>query len=497
MYNDTKFCVKTRNGVTDSFISDSGVLQGCNLSPTLSNIFQNDLHETFIGEMDSLCLNDTEINALSWADDLIIMSSSRAGLQRRLNKLESYCWKWGLSVNTLKTKVMVMEKGFSKEIRDNLTLLGDNLEYVRHFKYLGIIVNYDGSFKRTIADRIEKATKCIHSIRNAISNHTNISCRLAESIFEKQISPILLYGCPLWSLPQVNNTIYIYKALSDGGSKHISEIVNNISSRTLSYDIRIYKAKNMASIRFETNEDKCHFLSCIHKKPISFNVIDPDNFTVDIDKVQAKFMKFVLGVSKFTSNTAVFNELGIIPILNKAKRLTLMYYHRLENEIFHDNYPLLFAAYQDMKTYNHSWLENVRVAFSSMGMGHLYTRSNIMSKSVFKLRIKTRLQDIAIQQNRELLSDKPYLTDLVALLKGSQYRKQKYIELIKSPSHRAMYAKIRTNNTKLSGCPYNVVTKICDKCNTTCDFKHILLECSCSITHREKFYDNIAINYPN
>ena len=80
MYQGTNFCIKTDNGLTEYFESNSGVLQGCNLSPTLSNTFQNDLHESFDMDSDPLYLTSEDmITSLSWADDLILLSSSKEG----------------------------------------------------------------------------------------------------------------------------------------------------------------------------------------------------------------------------------------------------------------------------------------------------------------------------------------------------------------------------------------------------------------------------------
>ena len=44
MYQDTFYNVKTCCGFSQIFKSNSGVKQGCNLSPILANIYQNDLH---------------------------------------------------------------------------------------------------------------------------------------------------------------------------------------------------------------------------------------------------------------------------------------------------------------------------------------------------------------------------------------------------------------------------------------------------------------------
>ena len=46
-YETPQFCVKTMYGLSEYFSSTTGVKQGCILSPVLSNIFQNDLHECF------------------------------------------------------------------------------------------------------------------------------------------------------------------------------------------------------------------------------------------------------------------------------------------------------------------------------------------------------------------------------------------------------------------------------------------------------------------
>ena len=98
------YCVETDEGLTKYFDSNSGVLQGCNLSPTLSNIFQNDLHNIFKDNTNPVELtNDIKLNSISWADDLIMMSLSAEGLQNCLNELNKYCNKWGLSINVDKT----------------------------------------------------------------------------------------------------------------------------------------------------------------------------------------------------------------------------------------------------------------------------------------------------------------------------------------------------------------------------------------------------------
>ena len=105
MYSDTKYRVRIHDKI---FMATSGVKQGCTMSPILSNLYQNDLHDIFNDACDPVQLAEVSISSVSWADDLLLLSTSVNGLQRCLDLLHAYCYKWGLHVNTLKTKAMVL-----------------------------------------------------------------------------------------------------------------------------------------------------------------------------------------------------------------------------------------------------------------------------------------------------------------------------------------------------------------------------------------------------
>ena len=50
--------------------------------------------------------NIIETRCLKYTDDLVLMSTSKEGLQKCRNNLKSYCDKWKLEINTKKTKVV-------------------------------------------------------------------------------------------------------------------------------------------------------------------------------------------------------------------------------------------------------------------------------------------------------------------------------------------------------------------------------------------------------
>ena len=78
MFANTGYRVRVSDHLSPRFIASLGVKRGCCLSPMLSNIFQNDLHDIFkTGNCDPVMLGDMNLNSLSWADDLMIYRPSQ------------------------------------------------------------------------------------------------------------------------------------------------------------------------------------------------------------------------------------------------------------------------------------------------------------------------------------------------------------------------------------------------------------------------------------
>ncbi|XP_016350301.1 uncharacterized protein LOC107695035 [Sinocyclocheilus anshuiensis] len=117
-----------------------GVRQGCSLSPTLFNIYINQLANALEhAPIQGLTLHDTEIKCLLYADDLVLLSPTKEGLQDSLNLLEDYCQTWALTVNLQKTKVMIFQKrSRSQGLTHTFTLSHRTIETTKTYTYLGL-----------------------------------------------------------------------------------------------------------------------------------------------------------------------------------------------------------------------------------------------------------------------------------------------------------------------------------------------------------------------
>ena len=105
-YSETISAVKYQNLHSEYFSTSRGVKQGDSLSPTLFNLFINDIDKEFMNrENHPLELINSKVGCLLFADDLLILSESKEGLQNSINNLSKYCYNWQLTINVKKLRL--------------------------------------------------------------------------------------------------------------------------------------------------------------------------------------------------------------------------------------------------------------------------------------------------------------------------------------------------------------------------------------------------------
>ena len=119
MYVNTTTRIKFTNGLSTAFTSERGVKQGDVLSPTLFNIFIDDVVKDLInGNCDPVRIGGLSVNCLLYADDIVLLSESKTGLQTSLNCLGTYCSNWKLQVNVQKSKVIVFNSNGKSHLNE-------------------------------------------------------------------------------------------------------------------------------------------------------------------------------------------------------------------------------------------------------------------------------------------------------------------------------------------------------------------------------------------
>ena len=163
------------------------------------------------------------------------------------------------------------------------------------------------------------------------------------------------------------------------------------------------------------------------------------------EKVHTKFLKTILGVSKYTENSLVFGELGRYPISYKCLSLCAKYWHRMATG--NSSNHLLSCAYQSEIDYNSNWIQRTQYILNINGLGYLWENPNLVSGAILYQKLKLRLTDQFIQSWFNTLASTDSLS-VINTLKRT-YGFSDYLTRVHSPQVRNTFTKLRFNERLL------------------------------------------------
>lgn len=246
MYSKNEMSVKVGNVLTPSFSSLVGVRQGDVLSPNLFKLFINDLPPRFEPSPDAVDINGCRIDCLMYADDIIVLSNTKKGLQNRLDILHTYCIDWCLDVNLSKTKVLIFLNKPGKFLKESLYLDKEAIECVNRYKYLGIVFTSSGLFQQGKEELFKKSLKAKFKLQKSMSA-CNPSIDTAIHLYDHTIKPILLYCSEIWGSFKINSAAckkksdYLFELI------YINDYLEKSHFRYLKYFLGVNKkAPNLA-----------------------------------------------------------------------------------------------------------------------------------------------------------------------------------------------------------------------------------------------------------
>ena len=199
MYSKIKLNVRGGNN-QDYFVSNCGLLQGESTSPLLFSLFISDFEESFSNQDIGINVLDTLIKVLMFADDTAIFSLTSKGLQAGLENLSRYCNKWGITVSTKKTKVVVFRKGGRLKKNEKWNYEGKNIEVLSSFKYLGCTISVKNSFSKCIDELASSGRRALFCLKKCVSQNNEMLPSMQIQLFHTMVLPILSYGCEVWGL---------------------------------------------------------------------------------------------------------------------------------------------------------------------------------------------------------------------------------------------------------------------------------------------------------
>jgi hypothetical protein len=427
MYSRLQACICLPNGLSLPFPSLVGLKQGCNLSPMLFNLFVNDFIDNFNYEKcDSPLLENLKVGCLFYADDLVLISESKEGLQESLNDLHNFTKQWHLEINTIKTKCLVFSRGRKKDIPDTFTLGEILLTQCDSYCYLGVIFTRSGSMKTAAQALIDKAYSAMFSILRNINKHRTVRIELLLDLFDKMVLPIALYNSEVWG----TNLI-------------------------------------------PTNPRNNEFFSDKYLAKLSLQIL------------QNKFVKMALGLPPKASNWATLSEVGRYPVVIKAFIAMIKYLFHLDSSPS----VILSAALTtniglSRGGYN-CWFKGIQRILKFCSLDYLLYTSDAREIGCQLKSLKKRFEALFLEhwKKERVNFQKDSKLELFTTLKENFGISDYLSERIIFP-HRSALTKMRISAHKYpieTGRYFGITReeRLCPfGCNTIGDEQHYLLQCS-------------------
>ena len=196
-YENCECAVEDQGEICNWFSIKTGVKQGCNMSGFLFLIIMDWIMKRSVGQGENgiRWKFNSKLDDLDFADDIVLLSSTRQHMQSKTTKVDLEAKRVGLKISMDKTKIMKINSKSNVGIKIN----GSNVEETEEFTYLGAKLCKEGGGMRDLRNRISKARGAFIKLKKIWSSKS-ITRRTKIKLYKTLVVPVLLYGCETWKM---------------------------------------------------------------------------------------------------------------------------------------------------------------------------------------------------------------------------------------------------------------------------------------------------------
>ena len=448
MYKKVSSQVRVRNNFTVPIIPKCGLRQGDVLSPLLFNLYIHDIVNIFDDSCEPPTLENFVVNCLMYADDMVLLSTTKSGLQNSIDKFSIYCNKWKLNVNLNKTKIVKFCKRQNSEVAE-WHWNGNKIEVTDSYSYLGTVMSGNTKYQKARENIKNKALKAVFSLIKC-SQGSDMPVKIGLDLFDKLVKPVMLYGSEFCILPD---------------------------------NVKI-----------------------LEKKPLKEIYADGSNWQIPSENICTRFARNILGVHRKSSILCLRGELGTYPIYIDMIVQMVKYWQRIA---MLNSGTLMEAAYIEQKhmvNKKECWLYGVTKILEQVNLCTYIDQPDFCDPIYIKSKLRERYQefwknklwnDERKKGGNKLRSYREFKRDI---------KFEGYLNEIKIFNHRSDLTKLRCSAHKLNieKGRYKkpivpVEERICTKCNKgeiedefhlfVCDFyKDLREELGINISDKKEFF---------
>ena len=309
--------------------------------------------------------------------------------------------------------------------------------------------------------RVTKARNAIFSIRKAPATSGNASVKLAVSLFDSKIEPILTYGSIIWGIESNINSIIInglkedsQKSTKEQVLEHLKLILTNPDEKVNLDIVKRMGRKNKENqvrpilVKFKDYHIKEKIIYNGKCDPNSISLKDNSNSNAfsRIQLVQDNFIKFTLNLPRNCSNFISRSEVGMFPLNVKIWTQMVKYFLRLyqgtNNEIIDDTAICAISI-------NSRWVQTITRLLKANGYAYVLHSPKNVDRNKLSDKFLQQCKDNYLQNLYYSGSDR--IDSYLSLTEDTdKYQFQTYLDKIRIVEHRTTLTRLRTGCTYLT-----------------------------------------------
>jgi hypothetical protein len=185
----------------------SGVHEGSPLSPLLFIIFiaglTKHLNERLDGDGAIRMADGTLLYCLLYADDVLLISLSRSGLQKSVAETCRFFDNMGLTVNPSKSDVVVFldgQRGIRRDDAENFNIAGLSKQDIVEAKYLGVIFQNDGTWREQMSATLARCRMARGRCQVICSTLGLVKPGQMIQTYDTFVSSVYRYSLGVWGI---------------------------------------------------------------------------------------------------------------------------------------------------------------------------------------------------------------------------------------------------------------------------------------------------------